>query len=298
MLKKGRSKFLLALILTITILSTSIAVFAAAPSVSLTTPGAVGFYMLNEDLTVRATVNNSPTSVKLYWDNDYRKDLSLISGTTYGTTWKPIATIFWEDRRLGVYTAFGWGMSAKLKVQATNSDGSGYSEHAGHVTSNPRSVYEDIDSTWSYTNDQTNSFIGVSTSWSAKPHGTTNTYNCTAYVVGNETSWQWPTEWPSLTTTEGKNYLQAYMSKGSYNGYNYSSRPGSLTYSNVRTTYQPWTTKVIYYNGNHFAKVVQYDSNGYPSLLYSKWGYAELLKSTNKDCFASGMYGSAYYYID
>lgn len=104
MLKKGRSKFLLALILTIAILSTSIAVFAAAPSVSLTTPGYVGFYMLNEDLTVQATVNNSPTSVKLYWDNDYRETLSLISGTTYGTTWKPIATIFWEDRRLGVYT--------------------------------------------------------------------------------------------------------------------------------------------------------------------------------------------------
>jgi hypothetical protein len=298
MLNKGLSKFLLALVLTITILSTSIAVFAAAPTVSLTTPGAVGFYMLNEDLTVRATVNNSPTSVKLYWDNDYRKTLSLISGTTYGVNWKPISTIFWEDRRIGVYTAYGWGMSAKLKVEATNGDGTGYSDHAGHVTIAQRSMYSGIDSTWFHTSDQTNSFIGVFTGWSAGYHGQTNTYNCLAYVVGNETSWQWPTEWPSLTTTEGKNYLQAYMSKGSYNGYNYSSRPGSLTYSNVRTTYQPWTTKVIYYNGNHFAKVIAYDSNGYPSKLYSKWGCAELIKSTNKDCFASGGYGSAYYYID
>ena len=80
--------------------------------------------------------------------------------------------------------------------------------------------------------------------------------------------------------------------------YDYSNRPGSLTYSNVRTTYQPWTTKVIYYNGDHFAKVIAYDSSGYSSKLYSKWGGAELIKSTNKDCFASGIYGSAYYYID
>jgi len=298
-LKKGSFKFFVAIIVIATILSTSIAVYALAPTVSLTTPGPVGFYMLDEDLTIRATVNNSPSSVKLYWDNNEKKTLSLISGTTYGTTWKP--STFWpfyEDRKLGVYTAFGWGMAAKLKVQATNSDGTGYSDHAGQVTLGPRSTYTGTDSTWYYTNDQNNSFVGVPTSWSAQPHGTTNTYNCLAYVVGNETSWQWPTEWPSLTTTEGRNYLQAYMSKGSYNGYNYSSRPGSLTYANVRTTYQPWTTKVVHYAGGHFAKVVAYDSSGYPSILYSKFGAYELVKSTNKDCFSSGVYGNAYYYID
>ncbi len=290
-------------ILCVALLSITISVLAAAPIVYLSTPGLVGYYMRNESLTVQATVSNNPTSVQLYWDDIYKKNLPLLFGTTYGTTWTPSS----GDFRKGVYTAYGWAMDAKIRVTATNGDGSDYDDHAGQVTLLEREYnppyfmdygYSDIDSTWTYTDNQNNSFISVPTDTQYGYHGKTSTYNCLAYSVENVTIWQWPLEWPSLTTADGKNYLQAYMSKGSYNGYNYSGRPGSLVYNNIRTTYQPWTTKVIYYDGGHFAVIKEYNGSGYPSVLYSKWGSAELIKSTFLHCFQGGLYGTAYYFID
>lgn len=52
-------------------------------------------------------------------------------------------------------------------------------------------------------------------------------------------------------------------------------------------------TKVIYYGGGHFSKVIAWNTSGTPTKVMSKWGGTELIESNGYNTFANGMYGSA-----
>ena len=157
----------------------------------------------------------------------------------------------------------------------------------GYITVEAPLYYSLNDSTFYYTNYSSNSFQGVAT---PTLNMDSITYNCLAYAVGITTNWEWP--WGSNPT---KTQLDDYMAKtGSYSG-----RNGSI----YTPCSSPVGSKVIYYSNyswgkgtdGHFAKVVAWDSNGYPSIIYSKWGYWELIKSTSYNPFnlGNGGYGQA-----
>lgn len=67
-------------------------------------------------------------------------------------------------------------------------------------------------------------------------------------------------------------------------------------YKNSSTSMMLWT-KVIYYNGDHFAKVIAWDAAGIPSRIMSKWGTAELIVSSSTNPFIS-IYGTGTYYFN
>lgn len=80
----------------------------------------------------------------------------------------------------------------------------------------------------------------------------------------------------------------------------YTTRPGT-TFSTDSSSFEQYLTKVIYYSasGGHFAKVVEYETNGYAKTLYSKWGYGERIKTVktnNNNPFSIGSYGSETHY--
>lgn len=88
------------------------------------------------------------------------------------------------------------------------------------------------------------------------------------------------------------------MNKGTYNGYNYGSRPGT-TYSNASISVIQFA-KVIAYGDStgikHFAKVTSWDSSGNPLTVQSKWGFWEIVRSSSTNPF-SYTYGTPQAYF-
>ena len=76
-----------------------------------------------------------------------------------------------------------------------------------------------------------------------------------------------------------------------------TQRTYGTTYSSYSTSWVANETKVIYYNGDHFAKVISYNLDGSPKRIISKWGEAELIMSESYDPFTSYTYGSATYFF-
>ena len=77
---------------------------------------------------------------------------------------------------------------------------------------------------------------------------------------------------------------------------NYCTRPGNtFVSSNLNFC------DIIYYsncnwgygNDGHFAKVLAWDVTGNPTIIQSKWGAAELIRSTGYNPFTGNIYGSA-----
>ena len=156
----------------------------------------------------------------------------------------------------------------------------------GYVTKLKKYVYEGYDNTFYYISETVNSFKGVATrepDSNKDPHNFSGTYNCLAYSVGITDRWQWA--WYGYPT---KNDIEKYM-KG-------TGRTDGWTFNYVRTSYNPYTTKVIYYEGGHFAKVIDYYSNGEPKRIISKWASGELIESSSSAPFNN--YGKPVYYID
>ena len=169
-------------------------------------------------------------------------------------------------------------------VEATKEGTTVYHNASGYIAAYSFADYRSIDSTFEYMNSTSNSFRGVGT---PNPSVDSLTYNCLAYAVMDDMSWHWP--WNGNPT---KAQLDAYMEKSG----EWSGRSG------VRLT--PVSSikgcDVIYYsdeawgNGNdgHFARVMAWDDEGYPTVIMSKWGMCELIESTSAEPF-SGVYGSA-----
>ena len=145
-----------------------------------------------------------------------------------------------------------------------------------------RSGYTNNDSTFWYTNRISNPFYGVGT---PNPNIDSLTYNCLAYAVSINTSWQWP--WGTNPTQA---QLDAYMSKSG----DYSSRAGDSFVPSLLNG-----CDVIYYsdsswgsgNDGHFAKVVAWNAIGNPTAISSKWGMCEIIESSSYDPFNGG-YGN------
>lgn len=254
-----------------TLLSVTSIAFAAVPVVTITSPGGSQYYLQSNALTVSANITNTPTTINFYYNNIWKGNL-YPSGGSYSSTWTPS----YSDFVKGYNSGGSWWMP-DFKVAASNSSGSASQILPGFVTIQPRSFYSSMDNTWYYSSPSSNSFRGVATGTGPAPHGTTNTYNCLAYSVGITDHWEWP--WYSNPTYSD---CQTYMTN---KGYSISS-----------TTNLKWAN-IIYYNGGHFAKVVAWDSYGYPSQIMSKWGCCEVVFSTNANPFYGGSYGSTTYWF-
>jgi hypothetical protein len=107
-------------------------------------------------------------------------------------------------------------------------------------------------------------------------------YNCMAYALNSASGgWLWP--WGIFLPTNSE-LIQEMVSRG-YNVYSSQIMAGA---------------EVIYYSGGHFSKAVEWDgSTGLPTVINSKWGGWELIRSTDPDPFTGeGSYGAASYYFD
>lgn len=118
------------------------------------------------------------------------------------------------------------------------------------------------------------------------------TYNCLAYAIDVYDSWQWP--WSGTPT---HTQLVTFM-LGTDNGSGTATaRTFGTTYDSYSTSWVAYETKAIYYDGNHFAKVISYNSDGSPRRIVSKWGALELIRSDSYDPFTSSSYGDPTYFF-
>lgn len=262
------------LMFVLTLVSTSV-VQAAAPQVTYNAPSDRGFFLQGRNYSANCSVTNNPTFVGFFYGNgsdpwNYEMQESLLSGTTWGATWSPSTWVKPQNENGTWY----WEYTAHY---AENADGNNWPYRYSYVTVGEYSLYDSMDSTFNYYNETNHQFANVGTGTGPAAHGTANTYNCLAYSVGITDHWEWP--WSGTPTYS---QLQTYM-----------SNHGLPTYS---TSPMPWT-KVIYYNGDHFAKVSSWDSAGNPLTIRSKWSALELINSGSYNPFSSDSYGTATYYF-
>ncbi len=256
------------------VLSLSAAVFAASmPGVTFVSPSYPDYsYMLQGNSFVYAAdVTNSPTSVTMTYSGDTYKSLgsmSLYSGITYRKTWTPSSS----DWVKPINTGGTWYFPG-LFVDGTNSAGTGGAQRLHCKTAAGISTYQNTENGFTYSSPTSNSFRAVGTGQQSVAHNTPNTYNCLAYAVGITDHWEWP--WSGTPTNA---QLDSYMS-----GKGFSTASSSVL---------PYT-KVIYYSGDHFSKVTAWSSDGTPTKVMSKWGYAEVVESNGYNTFQGKYYGSA-----
>ena len=231
------------------------------------------------DVTVSGASNN-PATVYVYYPYDTYSGHTVTTfgpltrvGSTYRytKTYQFISNNYVPGRLVGST----W-QTRRFYTQATTQSGETATKITGaYIAAKSRSFYTSIDSTFYYTNNESNSIWGVGT-----PE-----YNCLSFVIGLNNVWTWP--WSQNPT---QTQLYNFMTKeGAY-------RPIQemiLSYSSAQNF------DVIYYSDNiwgvgndgHFAKVCAWDSNGNPTRIISKWGSLELIYSQDDDPFI-GTYGS------
>ncbi|HEX3043868.1 MAG TPA: LamG-like jellyroll fold domain-containing protein [Bacillota bacterium] len=213
-----------------------------------------------------------PNSVQFYYTTTASNLQAALPGSGngyYSYTWSP--TTWYKPN----YSVSGNWYMPSLEFRASNNYGSARNALHGYVLLDRLGSYQAIDSTFIYWDEGVNSFRDVGTGSGA--HGQTGVYNCLAYAVGNTKNWEWP--WGAGTP----NYTQlsTYMKDHGY--------------PTASTSVMPFT-RVIYYSGNHFTRVLTWDANGNPLKVISKWGGLEVIESGNYDPFKS-VYGKATYYF-
>ncbi|MDD4562234.1 MAG: hypothetical protein PHW39_04060 [Syntrophomonadaceae bacterium] len=249
-------------------------VLAAAPQVTYVSPPDQGFFLQGRNWWASCNVTNNPTFVGFFYGNGqdpWHQELqeNYQSGTTWGGNWAPN---YWVKPQNNGGTWY-WPYTCHY---AENGDGKHWPYRYSYVALGNLNDYRGVDTGFTYNSETSHDFINVATGTHAVAHGTPNTYNCLAYSVGITDHWEWP--WPGTPSYAD---LQTYM-----------SNHGFPTSSN---SLMPWA-KVIYYNGNHFAKVTSWDSSGIPLTIRSKWGTMELINSDSYNPFTS-VYGQATYYF-
>lgn len=165
--------------------------------ISISSP-AGGYYLPSESISYSVSISgaaNNPATVKVLYpfytfNSQSRSTLKTLSrnGTSYTYTGSssPSISVWVPGRKPGSHS--GW-QTRRFCIQVTK-DGTTVTKKApGYITAMKRSGYSNNDSTFWYTDRMSNPFYGVGT-----PHPSVDslTYNCLAYVVSINTSWQWP----------------------------------------------------------------------------------------------------------
>ena len=177
----------------------------------------------------------------------------------------------------------GW-RSRKILFSISSPTGTLEKSVYADIPAHTKDYYTRMDSTFFYSSPSSNSFVNVGTPSRLE---SIFTYNCLAYAVSVNTRWEWP--WNRNPT---KSELDAYMKKtGSY-----SNRLGDKL---VPTEDLSGCDVIYYSNSNwgsgtdgHFARVVAWNASGTPTIVYSKWGSLEVIKSTKHDPFTGYIYGA------
>ncbi|MCX7921541.1 MAG: hypothetical protein N3B21_05930 [Clostridia bacterium] len=143
--------------------------------------------------------------------------------------------------------------------------------------------------TWFYNSSTSHSFKGMAASLSPAVHGAKGPYNCLAFVLGILNEWVWP--WKDsngAVKAPSKDELRSYMA-----AYGFYTSSDTLI-RDARVIY--YYSSSILGNTGHFAKVVAWDSLGYPTKVQSKLGPAEVLENTGYDVFRN-KYGGPYMFF-
>lgn len=272
----------------------TISVYAITSGDIAVTSPSYGYHLQGNSCTYSVTIANAvnnPATVKIkypYYEFNSTSRSSLItltrSGSTYIYTGTCTPYVYAPGRKVGSH---GTWESRRFYVEATKSGTTVSTSASGYITAGQLSDYTTVDSTFYYNGLLDNSFTSVGT---PNPSIDSLTYNCLAYAVGINTNWEWP--WSSNPTMQ---QLDDYMAKSG----SYASRSGDKFIA--QTSRQ--NCDVIYYSDNawgsgsdgHFAKVIAWDSSGYPTMISSKWGQMELIESTSYNPFtgSSSPYGTA-----
>ncbi|MFC5530583.1 hypothetical protein [Cohnella yongneupensis] len=223
------------------------------------------YLLLGETYTIEAFVEGAPTSV-------------VATITTSGGT-STLGTLTYNSS-LGRYTlpyTFNTHYDSRsaqkptLKVTATYPNSiKGVSTASDsktiYVTEMNRAYYLQNDSTWYYNSPTDNSFIG----------GATNPFTCYSFVTEiSDASYTGSPQQGNFAD------IKAFMMKtGAYAG-----RPGIAYASSSETPIA--FPDAIYYQGFHFARVRAWDASGNPTVIESKWGGLELIRSTNGAPFSA-----------
>lgn len=275
--------------------------YAAPPNVTIIKPSYSGsYYLKGSSYLFEAKVTNNPTSVKLYYGSNgdiFVGNMSYSGSGYYTYTWTPTSWVKPLHRSLS-YGSSIWEIP-RINVVANNASGTSSAYKTAYVTTANLGTYQYVDTSFYYVSPVNNSFRGVGTGLMNEVgyDGQYATYNCLAYAVDVTDRWLWPNEWIYIHPDQLAPYLIAYMKKGSYGGYSYSNRPGTV-YSQSSSSVM-LGTKVIAYKGPagiHLAKVTEWNSSGYPTKVISKWGSGELIESL-PNTFTPNNYSNAFYFF-
>jgi len=294
-ISKIRIKTVLITLTCVILIASPVILAATTPVVnSISRPKGLSygvFCMQGRQQPLEASISNSPTSVKFYWKNSYKANMSASSNST--GSWTPSSSDYYR----GLYS-FGsayYAYPGNFKVSASNSAGTGTKEIVGYVTRTNLSGYRSYDYNFYYYSEYTNPFRALATGYSAVSHGNGLTYNCLAYVVDIYHMWQWPLDWGNPKTISLDKMLK-YMNGTESGNLDGNRRTQGTFYYNGSTSWVPFMTKVIYYDNGHFAKVISYNSDGSPGRVMSKFGHWELIESPYYNSFTSE-YGNPKYYF-
>ncbi len=286
-------KFINLIVVLVFIVVFTTSVFAATVPVigTIYSPLSGSYLLENTSILCSANISNSPTSVTVTYKVPYlHATPALQYGTLYSGNWNLTNKTSYKP---GYYSGGSWYMNSVV-FTAKNTAGTATKTISAYPTVGALTDYRSIDSSFTYYSATSSSFYGVATGTApASYNGQTGTYNCLAYSVNVNSSWQWP--WLANATYDE---AKAYMTKGKYNNVDYSARPGT-TYSTASSNVISYA-KVIAYGDStgikHFAKVISWDASGNPLKIRSKWGYWELINSATANPFTS-VYGTpkAYY---
>ncbi|OPZ93230.1 MAG: hypothetical protein BWY74_01215 [Firmicutes bacterium ADurb.Bin419] len=231
-----------------------------------------GFYLQGSTYTLKAYVNNNPSSVKFYCpEEELSADATLtrLVQNIYQGAWTVESSDCLGAKYVSGQGYVGWW---QFEIAASNSSGTGKQFKSYAVPYKSLSFYRNVDNQFRYNTPDDSSF---KVPWS-------DVYNCSAYVVDVYTR--------RFDVPDTLQEAIAFMTKtGSW-----SNRIGTVyTY-----TSSPINIKAIYYagNGGHYAKVIGWDAAGLPTKVRSKWGGLEVIDSEGYNPFESE-YGRATAYF-
>lgn len=223
------------------------------------------YLLLGETYTIEAFVEGSPTSV-------VATVTSSAGTTTLGTmTYNSSTGRYTLPYTFNTHYDSRSAQKPTLKVTATYpNDIRGASTASDsrtiYVTEMNRAYYEHNDSTWYYNSPTDNSFIG----------GATSPFTCYSFVTEiTDTSYAGAPQQGDFAD------IKAFMLRtGAHAG-----RPG-IAYATASETPIPFAD-AIYYQGYHFSRVRAWDASGNPTVVESKWGGLELVRSASGSPFSA-----------
>jgi hypothetical protein len=294
-----KSQALIISIITALLASRTISVYAANPAItSIDRPfsdnlqhGA--YYVQGIGLGIQVKASNNPTYVNSNWAGNWKCDLSKTSTVNGISTWNGSWVPTLSDFNPGTFPGLNTAYYNKNTYSMERVGITGYSATAqtlGYVTAVDINTYRAMtpNDTFYYNNELDHDFYAVATGYSTPSSEINGTYNCLGYAIDTCDYWQWPWGGSLPSYTDVINFMNGWDSGPSNN---HGIRTWGTIYNNYSFT-DSRNAKAIYYSNGHFAKVSTWDSNGYPTSIMSKWGYAELIKSNGYNPFGSE-YGNA-----